>query len=66
MAHSSESLALDQVEDRYIMQKIQRITIGILNELSFWLKYGVLLLQGVPWELHTQPWWSDLGQGTLI
>ena len=48
MAHSSESLALDQVEDRYIMQKIQRITIGILNELSFWLKYGVLLLQGVP------------------
>ena len=46
MAHSSESLALDQVEDRYIMQKIQRITIGILNELSFWLKYGVLLLQG--------------------
>ena len=48
MAHSSESLAPDQVEDRYFMQKIQNITIGIVNKLSFWLKYSVLLLQGVP------------------
>ena len=48
MAHSSESHAIDQVEDRYFMQKIQPITIGIVNELSFWLKCGVLLLQGVP------------------
>ena len=66
MAHSSESLALDQVEYRYFMQKIQNITIGIVNELIFWLNYGVLWLQGVPWELHTHPWWSDLGQGTWI
>ena len=64
MAHSSESLALDQVEDRYFMQKIQNIAIGIVNKLSFWLKHGVLLLQGVPWELLTHPWWSDLGKGT--
>ena len=48
MAHSSESHAIDQVEDRYFIQKIQPITIGIVNELSFWLKYGVLLLLGVP------------------
>ena len=48
MAHSSESLALDQVEYRYFMQKIQNITIGIVNKLSFWLKYGVSLLQGSP------------------
>ena len=66
MAHSSESLALDQVEDRYIMQKIQRITIGILNELSFWLKYGVLLLQGVPYtplEVRFRPGHLNMTHG---
>ena len=48
------------------MEKIQQINLEIVNKLIFWLNYGVLWLQGVPWELLTHPWWSDLGQGTWI
>ena len=46
--------------------KIQRITIGILNELSFWLKYGVLLLQGVPYtplEVRFRPGHLNMTHG---
>ena len=66
ISHSSESFALNLLYKRYFMEKIQQINLEIVNKLIFWLNYGVLWLQGVPWELLTHPWWSDLGQGTWI
>ena len=47
-ARSSESFGLELIYKSYFMPKIQWINISIVNKLSFWSKYGVLLLQGVP------------------
>ena len=47
-ARSSESFGLKLIYKSYFMPKIQWINISIVNKLSFWSEYGVLLLQGVP------------------